>query len=394
MPLFQYEMISSVGKKEKKTLSADCIETAKELLRKQNFLVTKISPISRKNVSIKLSLEQKMNFVRQLSQLLKSGIPLYDSLKIIEEKFNHTKYHFLFVDLCDLVRHGSSFSLALSNYPKTFDPIFLSMIAAGEQSGCLEDVCLELKEMIEKEQKIKKKLSSAMIYPSFLFAFCAVIIFSMFFFFIPSLKELFDGRNLHPLTQTVVNISDFMRAQYLVVVSIVGASGVSIPLLIKSQRGKRFIQKMGIKLPLVKTIVIQSIIVRFSKSMSSLLKSGVPLIDSLNLSKKVTNHYLFVEILDHAIQEMIKGGKLSKELQKHKIFPVLVTKMLATAEESGQFDTIFQNITEIYQEDLEKGIEQFLQLLQPMMILFLGLIVGFVILSIMLPLTDVSSFLN
>lgn len=394
MPLFEYTTIQSNGKKVKRTLSADCLETAKEQLRKQQVLVTNVTLLSKRNVKLKLAPNEKLNFTRQLAQLLRSGLALYDSLVIIEEKFEGHKNHFFYVDLCDLVKRGTSLSKALSLYGNSFNSIYLAMVSAAEESGCLAEAFEELAIIIEKEQRIKKKVQSAMIYPCFLLFFCFVVVLSMFLFLIPSMKELFEGKKLHPLTQSVISLSDFLNAYFPFV--IIGFLFISISafLGLRSQKGKRFIETISLKIPLVKTLVTYAIMVRFSKSMGALLKSGVSLIYALKLSKDVMNHHQFEAVIEKAEQHIMKGGRFSEECLKHKVIPPLIGKMLATAEESGFVEEMFEHIAKVYQEDLEKTIEQFIQMIQPMMILFLGVIVGFVILSIMLPLTDVSSFLN
>ncbi|MBI5274179.1 MAG: type II secretion system F family protein [Chlamydiales bacterium] len=394
MPIFEYVALNHRGKKIKHTLSADSIETAKDVLRKQKTLVTSICPIKRHNFNIKLPLSIKLNITRQIAQLLRSGLPLYESLLILEEKIIHQKYHFLFIDLCDRVRQGSALSQALACYERSFDKIYVSMVAAGEESGSLAEVFEELSIMIEKEQRLKKKLSSAMIYPAFLGIFCCIVIFSMFFFLIPSLRELFNGKNLHPLTKSVLGISSFLQEYKIYLFLGLILVNLFVIIFIQTKDGKNIIQKTSLKLPFIKTLIIYAVITRFSKTMAALLKNGVPLISALKLSKEVMQHHMFIKIIDDTVQQIVKGEKLSAQLAKHKIIPSLIPRMLATSEQSGKSSEMFAQIAKIYEEDLEKNIEQFIQLLQPVLILFLGLIVGFVILSIMLPLTDVSSFLN
>ncbi len=394
MPIYEYLLVENSGKTTKKTLSAESLEDAKTKLRRQKVFIAKIYPVEKKQNKTKLALPVLVDFTRQLAQLLKSGLPLFESLLVFEEKMRSSKYHFLFLDLCDRVKQGSKLSATLAQYPSSFDAIYCSMIAAAEETGQLSETFQELALQIQREEKIRKKLISAMVYPAFLGSFCFVIVFAMFFFLIPSLKDLFEGKQLHPLTKFVVQLSDLLRSKGWVLGALFFMKVSLISSFFSSKKGQELKQKLFLRLPLLKGFITSSVLFRFTKSMAGLLKSGVSLVYALQLSKDVLHHIEFEKAIDQSLIGMIKGGKLSTELDAAPCIPKLMVRMVATAEKSAALDQMFGHLADIYQEELEKKVEQFLQLLQPLLILFLGLIVGFVVLSIMLPLTDVSSFLR
>lgn len=182
MPIYEYLLVENSGKTSKKTLSAESLEEAKLKLRRQKLYIAKIYPLEKKQTKTKISLLLQLDFTRQLAQLLHSGLPLFESLLVFEEKMRNHKFHFLFLNLCDLVKQGSKLSVALSQYPSSFDPIYCSMVAAAEETGKLSEVFHELALQITREHKVRKKITSALVYPAFLGSFCLVIVFAMFFF--------------------------------------------------------------------------------------------------------------------------------------------------------------------------------------------------------------------
>lgn len=394
MPIYEYLLVENSGKTSKKTLSAESLEEAKLKLRRQRLYIAKIYPLERKQTKTRISLLLQVDFTRQLAQLLHSGLPLFESLLVFEEKMRNHKFHFLFLDLCDRVKQGSKLSAALAQYPSSFDQIYCSMVASAEETGKLSEVFKDLALQIAREHKVRKKISSALVYPAFLGSFCLVIVFAMFFFLIPSIKDLFEGKQLHPLTQFVVRTSDLLRSYGWLIALGFLVKGLAASLFFSTKQGKEFTQKVFLRLPLAKGFITSSVLFRFTKSMAGLLKSGVPLVFALQLSKEIVHHVEFEKAIEKALSGMIKGGKLSSEFESEKCIPKLMVRMISTAEKSASLDQIFSHLADMYQEELEKKVEQLLQLLQPVLILFLGLIVGFVVLSIMLPLTDVSSFLH
>jgi general secretion pathway protein F/type IV pilus assembly protein PilC len=394
MALFRYTALKSSGKVVKGVVDADTLEAAKEKLRKQELMVRTIVLREKNKNELFLDPDLLLAFTRELAQLLRAGLPLYESLLTIEEKYRLHKAHPLFLGLCDHLKTGSSLSSALRRYPKSFDGIYLSMILAGEQSGSLAYVLDQLSQLISRQHKLKKQLSSALIYPAFLGVFCLLVISSLLFFVIPSMQELFEGRALHPLTQMVLSISVFANENILSILSVIATSVVATFLFLRSKRGKVAIQKTLIKLPFFKTVIIQGALTRFCRSSSILLLGGVPLIETLSLSRSVMKNPLLEQLIANAEKRIVEGSPLSEQFKQASFIPPLVPRMLAIAEETGRMAPMMQNIAEIYDEELERSLHQLTTLLQPILLLILGGIVGVVLLSVLLPLTDVSSFLQ
>lgn len=392
MALFRYRAYTQDGKNVSGVIDADSYLLAKERLLKQQVMVTGLQLLDDKQGEISLPSSLLLGFTRELAQLLRAGLPLYESLLTIEEKYRTHKAHPLLLDLCDRLKGGSSLSSALKNYPKTFDKVYLSMVHAAEQSASLPYVFDQLTLLLSRQQKLKKQLFSALAYPAFLGVFCIIVVFSLLFFVIPPMQELFEGRRLHPLTEVVLSLSRFMNENgWLLLISFL-AFAVLLFALFRSEKGRRLIQNACLKIPFFKTIIIQSALIRFCRANSVLLAGGVTLLNALSLSRKVMRNPFLEDVIAKAEEKIIEGKRLSEELKTSSLIPPLVVRMLSIAEETGKMAPMLQNIAEIYEEDMEKDLAQMTALLQPAVLLVLGAVVGLIVLSILLPLTDVSSF--
>ena len=394
MALFRYKAVSLEGKAFNGVIEADSLSNAKEKLRKNQVYITHLVALGHERNTLTLPPDLLLNFTRELAQLLKAGLPLYESLVTIEEKYRQHPKHPLFVDLCDHLKGGSQLSLAMKRYPQTFDRIYISMVQAGEQSGNLTVVFTQLAQLLHKGQQLKKQMISTLTYPAFLGSFCLLIIGALLFFIIPSLKELLEGRDLHPFTILILAISNWANAHVSFLISFIFSFALISWWLLRQKKVRLYLQKLSFEIPLLKTILLHSSIVRFSRSLSMLLNGGVALLDALTLSRKMMKSLLLEAVIEEAEKKIAEGQRLSVALQSQTLLPPLMTRMLALAEETGNMKEAFEHLSMIYEEELEKHLNQLTTYLQPVMLMILGGIVGFVILSILLPLTDVNSFLN
>ena len=367
---------------------------AKETLRRQRILVTSLKQVEAKEAkgASLLTSDQLVLFTKELAQLLKAGLPLYESLLTIEEKYRRTKTHILFADLCDLLKGGLSLSSALARYPSTFHEIYLSMVRSAEQSGALPQIFEQLSLLLSKQQKLKKQLISSLAYPAFLGGFCLLVVGALFFFVIPSMKDLLEGRSLHPLTQTVLSLSNFLNEHVVLLFSSFALFGVGLYCLRLKESFRRQISQWILQMPYIKKICLQAAFVRFFRAMQMLLSGGIPLVEALGFSKKIVHHPVLSDLFSKVQQELIEGKKMSVLLSASSWIPPLVVRMVTIGEETGSMPSIMHHLAEIYEEELDKHLQQFSTFLQPAVLLFLGAVVGLVVLSILLPMTDVSSF--
>jgi general secretion pathway protein F len=394
MSLFRYQAINREGKSFHGVIEADSFSGAKEKLRKNQVYVTGVSAIEEQRDEVVLSPSLLLEFTRELAQLLRAGLPLYESLVTIEEKYRRHPKHPFFLDLCDHLKGGAHLSLVLKRYQKTFDQIYLSMVQAAEQSGNLAEVFEQLARLLHKQQGLKKQLLSTLSYPIFLGAFCLLIIGMLFFFIIPSMQELLEGRSLHPLTQLVLNSSRWANAHVPLLIILGCLFPVLFFFFLKKPATALYLQQISFRIPFLKTILLHSSLVRFCRTLALLLGSGIPLLEALAYSRNTLNQLPLEQVIQKAEKKIIEGERLSIALKGAAILPPLVVRMLALAEETGKMQEAFSKLAAIYEEELEKHLAQLTLFLQPVMLMILGGIIGFVVLSILLPLTDVNSFIN
>ena len=394
MPIFHYEAVEASGKKFSGIINADSLISAKEQLRKQQVLVTKLFSERKKGKKLALAKSELLAFTRDLAQLLNAGLPLYESLVTIEEKYARTKSHEIYLALCDKVKHGAQLSSALADFPDTFGQIYVAMVAAAEETGALASVFEQLEGLIFRGQKLRKQLTSALIYPIFLLSFCFVVVFALFFFLIPSMQQLFEGRDLHPMTEAVIGLSRSLRSNGAMLGVVTATVVVGCVIFFRRPEGKKVWSRFVMSVAVFRRGVTAAVMARFCRSLSVLLSSSVSMVEALRYSRKVINQVDFEEAVERAEENIVKGGKLSSELARSSLIPAMVTRMLAIGEEAGNTSSMLQSIADIYEEELEKTLSRVTSMLQPVILLILAVIVGVVILSVLLPLTDVSSFVG
>lgn len=373
-------------------MDAESLQEAKLKLIRNKIAVLRVSSLKEKEIYVSLSKSEVLNLTREISRLLQAGLPLFETLSALAEKYVKQKPHRMLLDLCERVRSGESFSEALAHHKKTFDLLYIAMIANAEKTGQLA-ICLnELAHLLSKQIKMGKQLVSALLYPAILSVFCLVVLSSLLFFVIPSLRELFDGHNLHPFTRIVFAASQFAchAKGGLVLLFIAIAGFISAAILIPKVKEKCLSLVVG--LPYLKNFFAKVALIRFCRAVSTLLEGGVSLLPSLNQARFVMRHPVLEKLISQAEMKISQGDAIYTTFQNHPLIPPLIPRMLGIAEQGGKLPFMMQQIAEIYEDELEKALESFATVVQPILLLILGAIIGFVLLSVLLPLTDVSSF--
>lgn len=393
MSLFEYFAINEKGKKIKGIIEAESEKEAAFHLQNKSIVITHLHLFCREKKT-NLSKKDILGFTEELSKLLSAGLPLYYALSALKDKYENHKLSSLILDLADQIKRGKNFSQALERYPQHFDLIYCSMVANAEKSGTLIETLQELTIIMERAQGLKKKLSGALLYPTILSLFCFVVIFTLVFFVVPSLSDLFEGKNLHPLTKFVLAISRIATSikGYLSVVIILLIILVFLGFYLKKIR--KILMKTILKAPLIKPLMIKVCLIRFCRSFSVLLSTGISYVEAIKLSKAVMNHPVLEKDVHYAEEKIIQGEKLSHSLKEKGNIPILMIRMLELSEESGKTAEMLSHISKIYEDELEKSLTRLTTILQPLLLLFLGIIVGIIVLSVLLPLTDVSSFVG
>lgn len=394
MGLFRYKAISESGGKVSGAIDAESIRDAKLKLMRLQVIAIKVSPITDKEMKQSLATKEVLGLTREIARLLQAGLPLFEALSALEEKYRGQKAHRILFDLCEQIKTGHSLSSALSRHAKTFDILYISMVSNAEKTGRLALCFEELSHLLSRQLHVRKQIVSALLYPSLLGTFCLVVLASLLFFVVPSLSELFEGRDLHPFTKIVFAASHFAcnsKLFLLVCLMLCAASGIAASISVKF---KQKIFHLAIRMPVLKKLFAKIAFVRFARAAATLLEGGVSLLATLSQSRTVMRHPFLEQIIADAEEKVAEGKPLSSCFENQPLIPPLIPRMLGISEQSGKLSFTMQQIAQIYEEELESTLTQFANLAQPVLLLFLGALVGFVLLSVLLPLTDVSSFVN
>ena len=394
MPLFRYHAVASTGRKTIGVIEADSLSSAKDRLRLQNMVITDVSPYLKERKKLAIPSVELLDMTRMISQLLNAGIPLYETLIIVEDKYSKFSFHPIVVDLCDRVKKGETLSASLACYSEIFDPIYIAMVKAGEESGALAQTFQEITELLKDRNRLKKQLIAATAYPIFLGSFCIVVFVALLIWVIPSLKNLFEGRALHPLTHFVFKLSDIFLAHSVLIFGSFALLAIGIFIGITHPRFRGYWDQMLLKIPLIGPLILLAATVRFCRTCSLLLEGGTPLLQALQLTRSVLKNRVLESSFYEIEKNVSEGEPLSSQMDKAKLMPSLVSRMLAIGEKTGQNAAMLKHIALLCEEDLSRTLQRYTSLLQPLLLLVLGLLIGTVILSILIPLTDVGSVLQ
>lgn len=392
VPLFHYQIIDPKGKKKVSVIEAPTIEKAKEYLRQQKIFVTKLSTQKQKSFFSSLSREispQRLRlFTTKLAELLKAGLPLYQSLHSLAEQATNQKEHPIIQSLIEQIKEGNSLSEAMKLYPKNFPPLYRAMVGAGERVGKLGSSLEKLAVLLTKKERLKKKITTSLLYPFVLALFSSVVICIMLLFVIPSLENLFDKENVNGFTSCVMTISQLFRNQWHILCTICALMTGGVIYFLKQPLGRKKIEEFVLWLPFIKGMIVKVAVARFTRTLASLLEGGVPMIDALKIAKEVIGYSILEAEIVKTEQKIIEGNLLSQELKNIWWMPSLVSQMVAIGEEGGTLFHMLDHLAQMYEEEVERTLTRVAELSQPFILLIMGGIVGLIMLAVLIPLTD------
>ncbi|CCB87515.1 MULTISPECIES: type II secretion system F family protein [Parachlamydia] len=392
MPMYQYQAYDFAGKKKNGYIEAHNELEAKSKLREQSLMIAKLSLKEGGGSSKKLKGDDLLAFTFQLSQLLGAGVPLYEALIAIEEQYRNESFHSIILSLCDQIKAGTPLSEAMQNYPDSFNRLYCSMVRAGESVGALDLVLEKLSLLLNKQQKLRKEITTAMIYPAVLACFALLVICLLLGFVVPSIEGIFADKQLNGFTQAVLAVSHFFRDYWWLYLPVVALTIFLIVIKLRTPSGKLWLERQLLTIPGIRNLVIQAAVSRFCRTMATLQNGGVTMIDSLRIARETMRNATLEEEIKRAESKIIEGSSLSAQLMQSKYFPHMVSRMLAVGEDSGSSVIMMNKIADMYEDELEKTLSRVMALAQPVILIVMGTVIGAVMMAVLLPLTDVSSF--
>lgn len=408
MPVYEYTALDSTGKKLKGIIDADSQAAARQKIRHTgNYPVDirETEPDSRKKTERKALAfhflqrvkQQEIHVAtRQLATLLGAGIPLVPALNGLIHQTSNQTLKKIIAQLKDSVNEGNSFSAALAEHPGLFSRIYVNMVKAGEASGSLDIVLEQLAEFGENQQVMKSRISVALIYPVILSLVGIIILFLLLTIVVPNITEVFEeSQEALPLpTIILINISGFLgNYWWLIVMTLIGIL-LSLRFAIQLPRGRRIWDRFKLTFPLLGDLNIKIASARVGRSLGSLLQSGVPLVTSLKIVRNIFNNVLLADVIDAATEELEKGGTLSKTLRDSRWFMPMMVQMISVGEQSGTLESMLFKVADNYEKEVETKIKALTSLIEPFMILFMGVMMLFIVLSILLPIFEMNQLIR
>jgi type IV pilus assembly protein PilC len=401
MPTFVAKIRDTQGKPRTEKVVAESISQARTNLRQQGFTVQELKKESGIDLKGLLDLEtrfatvtvkDKAVFSRQFAALVNAGVPIVRSLGVLGEQCTNPKLKKALNEISLDVQNGLNLSDSMRKHPACFDGLYVSMIQAGEVGGVLDEVLNRLAKLLEDTARLQNQIKAAMSYP-LVVGFIAVSIFlGMTIFLIPIFAQIFKeiGNTLPPLTQFMVTISEILRSWRIVVV-IVGVIvfAIAYTQYYKTPMGRQTIDRLSLKTPLFGDLIQKSSVARFSRTFGSLTRSGVPILTSLEIVRDTSGNQIVANAIDAARAEVQQGGMISFALQKEKVFPPMALQMISIGEETGEIDAMLMKIADFYEDEVEQAVKALTSILEPVMIVVLGGMVGTILLSMYLPLFKV-----
>ncbi len=397
-----YQARTKKGEIQTGTIEATSREAAITLLQKYGLYVTfleevKTPPIYARRIKIfeRISRKDVVLFSRQLSIMFASEVPLVEALEVLASQIENPDFKEKILKLSEEVEGGTSLSGALSHFPEIFSPFYIAMVKAGEVSGKLSESLSYLADHLEREYHLHSKMKGAMIYPSLIVFVVLLVLTLMIFFVIPKLTEVLKetGQELPAITKAVMGFTDFLRSQGWILILGFIALIIFIFRYYKTKEGKKFFDKTFLKLPLVGSFLKMVYLSRFAENLSTLISGGLSITRSLEITAEIVGNTVYKEIIFQTRDEVRKGEPISSVLARFpEAFPPVFTQMTLVGEKTGTLDKTLMNIVDFYRKEVDRSIDNLLSILEPALIIFLGLIVGGLMASILLPLYRVMVF--
>ena len=408
MPVFEYTALDAKGKTTSGIIDADGARAARQKLRATGIFPVSIKEskeapekktarfgdLSRYLTRVKPA--EIAMLTRQLATLISAGFPLVSALEALLPQTKSTRLKAVLAQVKDAIVEGQSFAQALSQYPRIFPPLFINMVRAGETSGTLEIVLERLADLTEKQQDLINRIQTALAYPIFMCIIGTLVLFVLLTYIVPSITAIFLDMNqvLPTPTRLLIFLSNFFKSFWWVLLIIVGAAAITLHRLKKTENGRYAYDKTVLSLPVFGILARKLAVARFTRTLGSLLENGVSMLIALDIVKNIAGNVLISNAVQTAAQNVGKGQALWVSLNEGHVFPQLSIQMIQVGEQSGQLEGMLNKIADVFEKEAESSILRLTSYLEPVMILVMGCVGGFIVLSICLPIFEMNQLIK
>jgi len=420
MPKFAYVALDARGQEYTGALDADSKEGVVNQLRQAGYFPTSVEEAGKAQKAVKkagkspaaaatkkgaslvgkrsVSAKILMIFTRQLATLIDAGLPLMRGLAVLAKQEKNPVLRATIDRLADSVQSGATFSESLAQHPKIFNKLYINMVKAGELGGVLEIVLLRLAEFQEKAQKVKNKVVAAMFYPIIVLVIAVSILAFLLTFIVPKFQDIFrdmlGNKPLPALTQFVIEFSNIVKGNLLWIVLAVAAVAIAYNLIARTPNGRAMIDRVKLRMPLFGDLIRKSSISRFSRTLGTLVTSGVPILQALNITRETAGNVVVANAISKIHDSVKEGEPMVQPMESSGVFPPMVVSMVDVGEETGQLPEMLLKIAEVYDDEVDNAVAGITSLLEPIMIVFLAVIVGTIVIALFLPLISIIGNMN
>ena len=410
MPVFAFEAIKDDGQKVKSEVTAESKDEAIKKIQDQGLRPTRIkaqkeesksrsvpgvekAPAKKKGVLFMGAVSSKdiVTFTTQLSTLQDAGLPIVRSLKILEEQQKPGRFKDQLEEVSSEVEQGSTLSEAMAKYPKSFDKLYISMVKAGEAGGVLDVILRRLAGFMEKSQKLRKQVKGALIYPAAVITVAILILVVIMLFVVPAFEKMFAdiGQALPAPTQLLLNTSQAIQTYWYLIPLIPVFLMFIMKMIARTEAGERWIDAFKLRMPVFGNIIKKSSVARFCRTLGTLIASGVPILEALRIVKDAVGNVIISNAIEDVHGSIREGDTIADPLRASGIFDELLVNMIDVGEETGELDKMLMKIADNYEADVDVAVEGMSSLLEPLLIVGMGLVVGFIVISLFLPLVSI-----
>ncbi len=394
MPLvFKWSGKTAKGTIQKGELTANTREEVIAYLRKKNIIPTVITQKAKAALSLpgfggRVTDKDIVVFTRQFGTMIDAGLPLVQALEILEKQTENKKLAKVIGDVRADVEGGSTYADALKKHPRVFNDLYANMVAAGESGGILDTILNRLAGYIEKTMKLKRQIKSAMIYPSAIIIVAIIVIWIILAKVIPTFAKMFStlGGVLPLPTRIVVALSNFLSGPGgLLVIACIICFIIFIVLIRRTYKGRKIIDTILLRLPVCGILLRKVAVSRFTRTLGTLISSGVPILEGLDITAKTAGNMVVQEEVLKVRKDVAEGKTIAEPLSKSKVFPPMVTQMIAVGESTGALDTMLSKIADFYDDEVDAAVANLTAMLEPIIIVFLGGVIGFIVIAMYMP---------
>ena len=408
MAVYEYKALNTRGKEISGIIDADSRISAGQILKRMDLYPVNINETTEKTIDKKryefsfsdfferITRSDISVFTTQLSALVDAGMPVVDAFDIVIQQTDKRSFKKMLSVIKDEVNKGVSLAESFKLFPRHFSPLYINMVGAGEESGSLEIVLTRLSDFLEAQMEMRSRITAALAYPTLMLIVSIIVVFFLVSFVIPTVSGIFEEMNqVLPLpTMILLGVSGFMKKAWIYLIFVIIGLIIFYKWYKRTDGGREMIDRLKLKIPLLGVQYKKILMARFTRTLATLLTNGVPIVTSFDIVKNIIDNRPISEEIERAREEIKEGKEISRPLASSGLFPPVVVNMIAVGEKSGQLEEMLNRVSKIVEAELDSSLKRLMSLLEPIMILCVGAIAAFIVISILLPIFEMNQLIK